>query len=41
VLGHADAGRVAVAFEPVGLPAVADAWQRQADGAGPRLVLVP
>jgi NADPH:quinone reductase-like Zn-dependent oxidoreductase len=42
VLGHAAAGRLAVAHEPLPLADVADAWQRQASGqAGVRLVVRP
>jgi NADPH:quinone reductase-like Zn-dependent oxidoreductase len=42
VLGHAAAGRLAVAHERLPLAGVADAWRRQASGdAGVRLVLTP
>jgi NADPH:quinone reductase-like Zn-dependent oxidoreductase len=42
VLGHAAAGRLAVAHEQVPLSGVSDAWRRQASGqAGVRLVVTP
>ena len=42
VLGHAAAGRLAVAHERVPLSGVGDAWRRQASGqAGVRLVVTP
>jgi NADPH:quinone reductase-like Zn-dependent oxidoreductase len=42
VAEHAAAGRLAVAYEEVGLADVADAWRRQATGdVGVRLVLTP
>lgn len=39
LLGHAAAGRLHVACEPFGLPAVADAWRRQATSPHRKLVL--
>jgi NADPH2:quinone reductase len=41
LVGHAVAGELELEVERVPLDAVADAWRRQADGAGTKLVLVP
>jgi NADPH:quinone reductase-like Zn-dependent oxidoreductase len=41
VLGHAAAGRIAVAFEAVPLDDVATAWAAQAAGTSTRVVLTP
>ena len=41
LVGHVIAGDIQFEVERVPLEAVADAWRRQADGAGTKLVLVP
>ena len=41
LVGHVIAGDIQFEVERVPLEAVADAWRRQADGAGAKLVLVP
>jgi NADPH2:quinone reductase len=41
LVGHAAAGEIRLDIEQVPLDSVADAWRRQADGAGTKLVLVP
>jgi NADPH2:quinone reductase len=41
LVGHAVAGDITMDVEQVSLDRVADAWQRQAAGAGTKLVLVP
>ena len=41
LVGHAVAGDIRLEVERVPLDAVADAWRRQADGAGTKLVVVP
>ena len=41
LVGHAMAGEIALDVERVPLEDVADAWQRQADGPGTKLVVVP
>ena len=41
LVDHAVAGRIRLEVERVPLDAVADAWRRQADGAGTKLVVVP
>ena len=38
---HAAAGRVRLDIEQVPLADVTDAWRRQAEGAGTKLVVVP
>lgn len=41
LLGHAVAGRIRIDAEAIPLGSVAEAWARQAQGAGTKLVLVP
>ena len=41
LVGHATAGEIVLEVERVPLDQVADAWQRQAEGAGTKLVVVP
>ena len=41
LVGHALAGEIRLDVERVPLDAVADAWRRQAEGAGTKLVVVP
>ena len=41
LVGHAVAGEIQLEVERVPLDSVADAWRRQAEGAGTKLVLVP
>lgn len=41
LVGHATAGTIRLDVEQVSLDAVADAWRRQAEGAGTKLVVVP
>lgn len=41
LVGHAIAGEIRLDVERVPLGAVADAWRRQADGPGTKLVVVP
>jgi NADPH2:quinone reductase len=41
LVGHGIAGDVRLDVEPVPLAEAADAWRRQAEGAGTKLVLVP
>jgi NADPH2:quinone reductase len=41
LVAHALAGEIRLDIERVPLDGVADAWQRQADGAGTKLVIVP
>jgi NADPH2:quinone reductase len=41
LVGHVTAGEITFEVERVTLDDVADAWQRQSDGAGTKLVLVP
>ena len=41
LLGHAAAGRIRVDAEAIPLGSVAEAWARQARGAGTKLVIVP
>jgi NADPH2:quinone reductase len=41
LVGHATAGDIRLEVEQVPLDAVADAWRRQAEGPGTKLVLVP
>jgi NADPH:quinone reductase len=41
LVGHAMTGDIRLDVERVPLEAVGEAWQRQADGAGTKLVLVP
>jgi len=41
LLGHAAAGRIRVDAEAIPLGSVAEAWARQAQGAGTKLVIVP
>ncbi len=41
LVGHATAGEIVLDVERVPLDDVADAWRRQAEGAGTKLVLVP
>ncbi len=41
LVGHAVAGEIRLDVERVPLDAVADAWRRQAEGAGTKLVVVP
>jgi NADPH:quinone reductase len=41
LVGHATAGEIVLEVERVPLDQVADAWQRQAEGAGAKLVIVP
>ncbi len=41
LVGHATAGEIRMDVERVPLDAVADAWRRQAEGAGTKLVVVP
>jgi NADPH:quinone reductase len=41
LVGHAVAGEIHLDVETVPLESVADAWRRQADGAGTKLVVVP
>jgi NADPH2:quinone reductase len=41
LVGHAVAGEIRLDVERVELDAVADAWRRQAEGAGTKLVVVP
>lgn len=41
LVGHAVAGEIRIEVERVALAAVGDAWRRQADGAGTKLVIVP
>ena len=41
LVAHALAGEIRLDIERVPLEGVADAWQRQADGAGTKLVIVP
>jgi NADPH2:quinone reductase len=41
LVGHAVAGEIRLDVERVPLDSVADAWRRQADGAGTKLVVVP
>ena len=41
LVGHATAGEIRMDVERVQLDAVADAWRRQAEGAGTKLVVVP
>ena len=41
LVGHATAGDIRLDVERVPLDAVADAWSRQAEGAGTKLVVVP
>ena len=41
LVGHAVAGDIRLDVERVPLDAVADAWRRQAEGAGTKLVVVP
>ena len=41
LVGHAAAGDIRLDVERVPLDDAAAAWQRQADGAGTKLVLVP
>ena len=41
LVGHVVAGEIELEVERVPLDDVADAWQRQADGAGTKLVVVP
>ena len=41
LVGHAVAGDIRLDVEQVPLDAVADAWRRQAEGAGTKLVVVP
>ena len=38
---HAIAGEIRLELERVPLDSVADAWRRQAEGAGAKLVVVP
>ena len=40
-MGHAIAGEIVLDVERVPLDSVADAWRRQAEGAGTKLVVVP
>ena len=41
LVGHVTAGDIRFEVERVPLDAVADAWRRQAEGAGAKLVVVP
>ncbi len=41
LVGHAIAGEIQLEVERVPLDAVADAWRRQAEGPGTKLVVVP
>ena len=41
LVGHAVAGDIRLAVERVPLDSVADAWRRQTEGAGTKLVVVP
>ena len=41
ILGHAAAGRCAVAHETLPLAQASQAWERQAAGAGRKLILIP
>jgi len=41
LVGHATAGTIRLDVEQVSLDAVADAWRRQAEGPGTKLVVVP
>ncbi len=41
LVGHATAGEIRMDVERVQLDAVADAWRRQGEGAGTKLVVVP
>ena len=41
LVGHAVAGEIRLDVERIPLDSVADAWRRQADGAGTKLVVVP
>ena len=41
LVGHAVAGEIRLEVERVPLDAVTDAWRRQAEGAGTKLVVVP
>ena len=41
LVGHAMAGDIRLDVERVPLDAVAEAWRRQAEGAGTKLVVVP
>ena len=41
LVGHAIAGEIRLDVERVPLDSVADAWRRQGDGAGVKLVVVP
>jgi len=41
LVGHATAGEIRLDVEQVPLDGVGDAWRRQAEGAGTKLVLVP
>jgi NADPH2:quinone reductase len=38
---HAVAGEIQLDFERVALDSVAEAWRRQAEGAGTKLIIVP
>ena len=41
LVAHAVAGEIRLDIERVPLDSVADAWRRQAEGAGTKLVVVP
>jgi len=41
LVGHATAGAIRLDVEQVSLDAVSDAWRRQAEGPGTKLVVVP
>jgi hypothetical protein len=41
LVGHAIAGDIRLDVERVPLESVAEAWRRQAEGAGVKLVVVP
>ncbi len=41
LVGHAMSGEIVLELERVPIDAVADAWRRQAEGAGTKLVVIP